>query len=263
MPYFKYNYIYKLILTAKLIDLRNGHIIVLLFTAFTLPIAVFCQQSLDTSFRQKSINNLADFYHTSIGIQAHLYNGPLYELYARAFTEGHQYYVSASYNNGSVSYDGMEYLNVPMKYDIIRDELVILHPNGFPLNLSKEKVDSFSFPDHRFIKLKNIKIPGYIDSVGYYNILYSSPAISFFIKRRKYIQESSGRSSIETKVYAKNFYYIFKKGIYHQVKNKKSVLELLKDKKQETQHYIKSNKLRFKSFEQDVLQIVTHYDQLM
>ena len=228
-----------------------------------MPVAVFCQQALDTSFRQNSINNLTNFYRTSIGLQAHLYNGPLYEQYPRRFIASHQYFVSDSINKGFVSYDGMEYWDVRMQYDIVRDELVIFHPNGFPLNLIKEKVDSFFLLDHHFIKLKSLKVAGSLDSIGYFDKLYSSPSISFLVKRQKYIQETSGASTIESTVHAKNLYYIGKKGVYHQVKNKKSVLELLKDKKQETQQYIKKNKLRFKNFEQDVLEIVNYYGQLI
>ena len=84
----------------------------------------------------------------------------------------------------------------------------------------------------------------------------------FLVRRRKFLQEVTGRTSIETIVYSKNFYYILKDGVYYPIKNKKALLEILEDKKSETQQYIKRNKLRFKQFENDVLQTVIYYDQL-
>jgi hypothetical protein len=250
-------------LIAKLPVLRNSHLLALVCTFLTTSTSVFCQKVVDTSFRQKSINNLTDFYRSSIGLQAHLYNGPLYEQYTRRFYDGHQYYVSDSITKGFVSYDGMGYSDIRMQYDMIRDELIISHPNGFAINLIKEKVDSFRLFDHLFVKLENLKIPGSQNFIGYYEKVYSSPSISFLVARRKYTEEITERTTVESKVYAKNFYYIVRDGVYHQVKNKKSVLELFKDKKQETQQYIKKNGLRFKEFEQDVLQLVSYFDQLI
>lgn len=72
----------------------------------------------------------------------------------------------------------------------------------------------------------------------------------------------SGRSEIERTVFSKNFYYIRKNGVFHPVRNKKLLLDILKDRKTETQQFIKKNKLRFKQFEKDVLQTIAYYDQL-
>lgn len=222
----------------------------------------FSQGVADTSFRQKAIENLIGLYRTSIGLQAGLYNGPLYEPYTRQFVSGHQFFNIDSITKGSVSYDGLGYYNIPMRYDIVRDELIIRHPNGFHVNLIKQKLDSFTLFDQRFIKIENLKGAGGLDSIGYYHQLYSSPDISVLAKRKKLLQEETGRTSIETSIYSKDFYYILKDGNYYPIKNKKALLEILKDKKSETQQYIKRNKLRFKQFENDVLETVSYYDQL-
>ena len=222
----------------------------------------FSQGVADTSFRQKAIENLIGLYRTSIGLQAGLYNGPLYEPYTRQFVSGHQFFNIDSSTKGSVTYDGLGYYNIPMRYDIVRDEIIIWHPNGFPVNLIKQKLDSFTLFDQRFIKIENIKGAAGLDSIGYYQQLYSSPDISVFVKRKKLLQEVTGRTSIETSIYSRDFYYILKDGNYYPIKNRKALLEILKDKKSETQQYIKRNKLRFKEFEKDVLETVSYYDQL-
>lgn len=223
---------------------------------------MFSQAVVDSFFRQKSIDNTIRIYSIATGLQARLYNGPLYQPYPRAFTEGHQYLSHDSLTNGSVSYDGLEYHDIPMRYDIIRDELIIYPPNGFALNLIKQKVDSFLLLNRRFIKLMGNKVPGTVDSIGYYEKLYSSPTIAFLAKRVKTKEETTAVTRMEIVVYPKTFYYILKDGVLHPIRNKKSLMEILEGKKAETQQYIKNNKLRFKQFEQDVLQTIIYYDQL-
>jgi hypothetical protein len=234
----------------------------LLFLLLGIYLPVSGQGVADTSFRQKAIENLIGFYRTSIGLQAHLYNGPLYEPYIRSFISGHQFFNIDSITKGSVTYDGLGYYNISMRYDLVRDEVIIQHPNGFAINLIKQKLDSFSLFDQQFVKIENVKGAGGLDSTGYYQQLYSSPAISLLAKRKKFLQEVIGRTSIETSIYSRDFYYIVKDGNYYPIKNKKALLEILKDKKSETQQYIKRNRLRFREFEKDVLETVSYYDQL-
>lgn len=236
----------------------------LLFCYFLLVFFLpgFSQNTTDTSFRQKAINNTVGFYRASIGLQAPIYNAPIYEGFPWSFSSGHQFYHSDSVYMGSLNYDGLEYNNISMHYDLINDELIILHPNGFRLELIKQNVNSFVINDEKFIRLKQVLFPGSLDSISYYHQLFSSRSISFLAKRVKTIQETAGRQSVERAVFSKNFYYILKDGVYYSIKNKKSLLEVLKDKKQEVQQFIKHKKLRFKQFEQDALQTVSYYDQL-
>lgn len=236
-----------------------------LFTTIFIAInAITAQQFADTTFRQTAINNLTQFYYQAIGLQAHLYNGPLYDYYPRPFTDGQPFFQSDSSIAGSVTYDGLKYDNVLMNYDIIRDELIIFHPIGnYPLNLIKSKIDSFSLRSHSFIKITNNGSTT-LPEAGFYDKLYASPRISFFVKRRKTIQEMTGLTSIETKVYAKTSYYIFKEGVYHIIKNKSSLFDLLKEEKNEIQRYSKKNKLKYKkNMEADILSTVKYYDQIM
>ena len=222
----------------------------------------FAQQFTDTAFRQAAITNVVHFYYSAIGLQARLYNGPFYMPYTRAFTEGHQYFQTDTFKMGNVAYNGLQYHNIPMKYDIIRDELIILHHNGvYPLNLIKEKIDSFSFSGHSFISIKPDSTNNTLPESGFYDNLYSGD-ISLLAKRTKYIQETNG-NTIEIKIYGRVHYYIVSKGKYHLIKKKSSLMEVLNDKRSAMQAYIKKNNLRFrKDFENDMIKVVSYYDQL-
>jgi hypothetical protein len=242
--------------------LSNRLVVFPLFVLFSLSLSSAGQQFPDTSFRQKSLSNLIQFYYSAIGLQAHLYNGPLYEPYPRPFTDGHQFFKTDAFSNETVSYDGLQYFNIPLRYDIIRDEVVTLYPvNNFYVSLIREKLDSFTFLNHSFIKINSDSVSA--PSTGFYDQLFFSPAISFLAARKKNMLEVSERLSVDVKVTERTNYYIKKDNVYHTVKNKKSVMGLLKDKKTEMQQYIKDNKLRFKNFEADVIQTLRYYNQLM
>lgn len=235
----------------------------LFFAVLVASYTGLAQQTPDSSFREAAIKNLIRFYDTTIGKQSHLYNGPLYEPYPRPFTEGHQFFLEDFFRIGSVFYDGLKYDSIPLKYDLIRDELLLEHYNQvFAVNLLKEKVEAFSFSQHSFIKIigdKKINFPG----DGFYDQLYSSPAIQFLAKRKKFIQETPRTITFERETYQRTYYYILKDGRYYDIKNKKSLMNLLRDKKKEMQQFIKNNSLRFKeNFEEDVKQAIRYYDQL-
>jgi hypothetical protein len=222
----------------------------------------FAQQISDSAFRQEAINNIVQLYYSSIGLQARLYNGPLYTPYDRGFTEGHQYFGMDTFNLGAVAYDGLEYHNIPMKYDIIRDELIILHHNGvYPVNLIKQKIDSFSFSGHSFLVIRPDSTNSALPETGFYENLYYGN-IRLLAKRSKFIQETNA-ATIEIKVYSRVQYYIVKAGKYHLIRNKNSLMDVLNDKRNAIQAYIKRNHLRLrKDFENDMISIVSYYDQL-
>ncbi len=98
---------------------------------------------------------------------------------------------------------------------------------------------------------------------GFYEQLFSSREIKFLAKRGKYIQETSSQAGIALKADDKNNYFIIKNGLFHRIRNKNSLMNLLKDKRNEMQKFIANNNLRFRrNFEEDALKAVRYYEQL-
>lgn len=240
----------------------NSRLFIVFIVLLAFSSGVAGQQTPDSSFRQKAVVNLIQSYFSTIGLQAHLYNGPLYEIYPTTFTSGHQYFKTDLFENGSVSYDGLLYNNVLLRLDIIREELVMLHPvSKHDVVLIKEKVDSFSFLGFSFINIKNDS-SGMGPVPGFYEQLFSSGEIKFLAKRVKYIQETSSQSGIVSKVHDRNHYFMMRNGIVHRITNKNSLINLLKDKRNEMQGFIKNNNLRFKgNFEGDAIKTLRYYGQ--
>lgn len=241
--------------------LKKYPVIIGCLTFLGFSVTSFAQEVMDTSFRQKAIRNLIQFYHSSIGTQSHLYNAPLYERHIPRFTSGHPFFSSDSFSIGTIGYDGLAYNGLPVLYDIVRDELITLSPNGFSIALIKPKVDSFFFDGHSFIKLKDDASA--VATQSYYERLWNGNT-GLFAKRKKTIQESSGNTTLERRVYAQDRYYIRRvDGVFETIKNKNSLLGVLKDKKSALQQFIKQNNLKFKqSFEEDAARVVAYYNQL-
>jgi hypothetical protein len=218
------------------------------------------QKTGSENFREQAIQNFIGLYYQSLNSQAELYTAPLYERHIPAFTEGHPFFFSDSFSVGSIGYNGLLYKDVPILYDIVRDELVTRSPNGFAIALMKPKVDSFSFTGHLFIKLND-------DTSGkatqsYYEILYNGN-VQLLAKRKKEVQVSSGISGLDKRVYKQDRYYLHRNGFFETIKNKKDLLSALKNKRNALQQFIKQNNLKLKqNFDEDAEKVVAYYDQL-
>src|SRR6476469_9468830 len=58
--------------------------------------------------------------------QSLLYNGFNFYDYAPSYFEnGNAFFLENSWLNGNVNYEGINYYQVPLKYDLIKDELIV------------------------------------------------------------------------------------------------------------------------------------------
>ena len=241
--------------------LKKSVVLIVCFIFFAFSSTCFSQEVTDTSFRQKAIHNLIQFYYSSISTQPPLYTAPLYERHIPAFSSGHPFFFSDTFSIGTIGYDGLVYEGVPVLYDIVRDELITRSPNGFAIALIKPKVDSFFIAGHSFIKLNDDT--SVVTTQSYYERLWNGN-IRLLAKRKKIIQMTTGITTIERRVYAQDHYYIYGRNrVFETIKNKNSLLGALKDKKSALQQFIKQNNLKFKeNFEEDAARVVAYYNQL-
>ena len=220
------------------------------------------QSSSDTLFRQKAVQSLISIYHQFLGNQAGLYNGPEYEPYPMRFKEGQPYFEADSFSLGSVRYDGLDYSKVFMKYDLVRDELLILNHDGFnKINLIKDKVVEFSLFNHRFINIIPDSSTQSSFTPGFYDLLHDGK-LRLLAKRAKDVQQTISSLSVDYYVRSSTIFFLLKNGVYHLVRNKKSLLEHLKDKRSGLQQFIKANNIKFKkNFEVAAIKVLDYYDQ--
>ena len=207
--------------------------------------AATAQDSLgDSAYTKAAYNNAVNSYYKYTDKQARLYNGWLHIGYSHKI-EGVAYFQDATWKNGTVVYDGLEFPGVNMLYDIYKDELVIQHFHRLMLTLHNVKVKAFSFGGNKFIRYIHDSTQKGSPSRGFYQELYSGKT-TLLAKRVKILEETV-TDVLEQKFVPKNFYYIQKNNTWYAVKSYKELRKgILKEKSKEIRQYLRKNKIKYR-----------------
>ncbi|SIT86420.1 hypothetical protein [Pontibacter indicus] len=239
---------------------RPAYLTLVLFLNL-LPFTILAQT--DTSFVSNAVSDALRQYRTAVGVHAHLYNGPEYFVPVKTYVKGHQFYQDKIYQNGAVKYDGTWFEDVPMLYDLVLDELVIVnHGSGQAQRLVKSRVDAFNLHGHNFVRLQADSTTSVSIQPGFYDMLHSG-SVQVLMKREKILFERASTEGMEGEYRDIDKFFLVKDGVYHQVSSKRSVMRVLQDQKKPLNKFASANKLRFrKNRENAIVRIAEHYDSL-
>ena len=188
---------------------------------------------------------LAQRYTRSLGTDLRLYNGPEYVSYVRRDTQGHRFFGPDSAQVATVKYAGHTYAGVPLRYDLVRQQLVLQAPVGaLQMRLLNEQVAFFELGGHRFIRLVVDSSAGAGVSTGYYDLLVDGPA-RLLAARRKSLQERSTATGILSEISASEKYFVSQNRRYYSVSTAATVLRLFPAQKAALRQFIKANQLKF------------------
>jgi hypothetical protein len=238
-----------------------------LFRFFFLITALFPEMVLkaqsnkdDSAFYQASIQNAVTFYQQSALDQSRLNNGRKYKAYSFRFVNGTPFFETDQFREGSVVYEGGYYDNVKLLYDQVQDKVIVR--TNVAIELITERIEQFTISNNLFVKLSKDSLNSHLDN-GFYEQLYKGKIV-VYKKEKKVIKENlSTDEGVRGDVEKKTFYYLQKDGIIYLIKKKAHVFEILGDKKNEIQKFMKSNDLSFKSDpEKTLTKIAAYYDQL-
>lgn len=244
---------------------RQWRLIQKLMTGFFLPVLLYCpsyaQDSTENNFTAAAISNTINLYYQFTNKQSRLYNGLEYYDYPVTL-EGHAYFLDSSWKKGYVFYDGLPFYDVSMLYDIVRDELVILHFNNFKkMGLLSEKIKEFTLQGHHFLYLIRDSIGNSLPSTGFYEDLYDG-ASQVLAKRIKIIEERI-TNQVEQFITVHNRYYIRVNGRYHVVDSYNALMSVLKDHARDVRQYLRKNRIRYRKNPQStIISAAVFYDSL-
>ncbi len=201
-------------------------------------------------------------YYNALGENAHIYTGYEYFTPDRNI-KGSPYYLADSPSPSDLLYDDSYYKNIPIMYDVLKDEVVVNRlGQNFKISLVNDKLKSFTFRRHEFIRISGDSANGNLLATGFYDRLYNGKTI-VIAKRRTRLQETYIYSQINYEYIRQDIYYLIVSGQIVPVDSKSSVLKLFNSKKSEIKAFIRKNKLNFKSeFEKTLVAISAYYDQL-
>jgi hypothetical protein len=236
-----------IILAALLVGFRND-----------LP----AQRLLADTAAPMAYQQAVSVYNSAFQSQLRLFNGREYTEYNKVFLDGQPYYLTTTWLNAKVDYDGNAYDSVQVMYNLVTDELIVLNSDGTSkIRLLKDRVASFDIDGHHFVNVAADSMRTNLQK-GFYDVVADGHT-TMLVRRTKLI-ETLLSSTVEYRVSSKDRYYLRINDKYVQVRTKNDVLNALGDKKKELRQFIKANKIRFRrNPELGMQQIVTFYNQAM
>lgn len=174
-----------------------------------------------------------------------LYQGIEYLFYGHGI-DGHPYYETDSFRRGSVWYNGLEFDDADLLYDISRDQLIIpyRYSTGM-LQLVTAKISRFSIGGQSFIQVSSDTNLVNTPEEGFYELVYDSKSVQLLVKHRKDIK-------VPAKTDAKPFfnyvatYFIKKNNRFYLIRGEKDVLAMMPEKKAEIKKIVKEQQLSFR-----------------
>jgi hypothetical protein len=217
----------------------------------------------DSIFYQAALSNTISIYKKQLGDQSPLYNGSRYSPPGFIFRTGSPYFISDSFDLGSVVYDDILFDSVYLMYEDMR-ELLVSRNNNYLLQLVNQRVSSFIISGHPFIRLTEESLHPDIPKTGYYEILYQGRSQLLKKTFKTIIEEPSVyENTVIRHIEETENFYVRIGGSYHRVKSKAELLTLMHDHQKQIQKYIKKTKLNFRKNRENLLILTAeYYDQI-
>ena len=170
-----------------------------------------------------------------------IFNGREHILYHPQIS-GTAYFDSGGWQKGPILYQNILYKDVPMKYDLVADELVVFHVNGYSrVVLFTPWIQTFTLGNSKFVYLEAGEAP--LSRAGLYQELVKG-STGLYAKRLKLISETASTFAVERKFENRYSYFVLMNGKYHKVNSRKDAMALLKDKKNQVRSKLKAAGIR-------------------
>ncbi len=221
------------------------------------------QPNVDTTFVHAAYNHAVALYHGAIGNQAIIYNGAQYIGYPFKFETGHPYFLADQNHPGNIVYEQVAFPNLELRYNMVADIVVLVQSNRW-IQLASSQISAFTVANHQFIKVEPDNNFKNTPSVGFYEVLYQQQT-SVLKKEIKKIKEDVRLppEGVVRYIYSNTSYYILNNQQYFKIRNKRSMVKAMADKKQAIDKYIRTNRLKYKSNpEQTLTAVAAYYDEI-
>ena len=202
------------------------------------------------AFSQSNSNDkLYETYDAIIGLDnTGLYNGTEFtDLFLN--TDGtYRYFKGFDYTKGSVTYNGQYYVNVPLKYDVLEDNLLTRSDDNmsiFNVKLIPGFVEMFSIHNRNFVHLTQTNLG--LDGKGYFEEVYVGNDLNLYIKHSKKKKDKALKSGIQYKFSENNSYILKRNGSYTIISSAKDLRKLIPEKDEEIRKFYKTYKTLYKS----------------
>lgn len=238
------------------------HLFLFFFFNFFSISSLFAQTlNTDSNLYHLAVQNVISLYNKKLEENIHLYNGMEY-IEEHPGVIGSPYWKSSLLQPGSIYYDGALYQDVPLAYDIAKEEVVIRNQQQLSIKLVPEKIEYIILLNQLFIRIESDSINNTGLQPGLYNVINNGP-VTVLAKRRKtplrVLQPTDHYEFRE-----QDSYFIREDEKYYSIDNKGTLLNALRDKNEEIKKFFKKNKFNFrKDLENAIIKTVDYYNLLI
>ena len=204
-------------------------------------------------------------YMNAASTNAALFSGNEQKTLALRLTN-HQYFKTQDYVKGRLSYNGIVYPDVWLRWDLYRDELITMSPVYYNIALKSEYIDFVEIHGYRIFNLQPDGLPG-CPPAGNYILLYSGEHLLLEKQTNQlYGKEGSDLSDrfrVDHYFTLTTTFYLLKDGAYYRIKNRSTLLKALDTHRKELKHFIRANDFKYKhNAEKMVLEVVKEHEKL-
>ena len=177
-------------------------------------------------------------------------------------TVNHQYFKERNYVSGKLSYNGIVYTDVMLRWDLYRDEILLLSPVSSNIVLINDYIDFAEIHGYRIIYLHPDGLPG-CPAAGNYIMLYSGKNLLL-----EKLSNSPNVADLDGKRYTYKFllsshFYFKKDDVYHKIKNSGKLLKILDTHKKELKQYTRAHNYKYKRDAEKMLtEIIKEHEKL-
>lgn len=204
------------------------------------------------SQNKSSLQNYYNWFDSIIGINnTNLLNGTEFKEQYVTFEDNDQYFKNRDFTSGNIIYGGQPYFNIPMKYDIHDDQLIIKlsdYTGYFAIALVKEHIHSFQIHDSFFINSNILNLDKTSSSdLGIYEVLFAGDSLSILKKHSKNKQELRNDRFAYTGFVYKERSMVYFNGEILTIKSKKDFIKLIPNQKKTIDLFYRKKRFLIKS----------------
>lgn len=230
--------------------------VLILALYFFLIQSLHAQIINDSLLPPNPVTYIKNIYNSKLNNELPIFNGKQHYAYS-SLIEGYAYYPDNEWKTGTVVYDGIAYNNILLKYDIVKDEVVITSPEGsIYIALFSPRIQEFTFSEFKFINIE--KGNEYLLPQGFYRVLLKGQA-TVLSKVTKSIKEEIVNNELNRRFEQETKYYIVKEGKCRYIRNKEALLSSLQEKRKAVQDYISHNKLKYRKQIEETIVAATRF----
>jgi hypothetical protein len=221
--------------------------------ALALPYQACAQApaAADAATLAAAVEAATQQYTKATLVESVLFSGPEYVDPTKPGAIGNQFFMSAEPQLGTVTYRNAYFQQVPLRYDLVLDRVVLTYPNQVAnIMLVPEALTDFSLQDRHFIHVLSDSSTSPLLPTGFYELLQAGP-VNLLARHVKYLSQTTENQSLAFKFKQVDKVFARSGNTVVEVGRLKDLLALLPAHKAEVQRYARQQKLRFSTAQRE------------